>query len=395
MPAPANPTVDYNVSIDSNLGSQRIDVEYSDVLIHQRESAFPYIAFQTKMTMKKSATSTIYWFDTRPAPETSTVTTGIAAQANNSADAITVPNPEYFSVNDVVEFPASTADATYTNVALVTAVGATTIDIRPHDPAKFMSLIANGATVNKLFTSYIQGSGTTTPSLTRPIRGTNVSTILRDSYQVAKTYENERLFAAPERARARAEKEIKHLVDLTKLIELSTYGVSETTYQTALRTASKGARGFIVSNVGTYSAALDAEELFDFMTTMHENAYGGDGNMNRRLVFASSGILSAISKLTLSGIRFQNVPTKWGASVTQIEWNGWTWDLVNDPQMTKFRQNAMLIIQPRYTAYRPFRPTQFRANIQNPEVDYVKDEFITEANYEHRLEEMSGYFSKA
>jgi hypothetical protein len=105
--------------------------------------------------------------------------------------------------------------------------------------------------------------------------------------------------------------------------------------------------------------------------------------------------MSDINKLTLQGIRFNNTPTSWGASVTTIEWNGWTWDLVNDPQMTKFRAGSMMVIQPRYVAYRPFRPTQFRANIQNPEVDYVKDEFITEANYEHRLEEMSGYMSLA
>src|SRR5882672_11584128 len=99
MATPAAPTIDYNVSIDTNIGSQRIDFEYSDMLIHQRESSYPFTAFMVKMAMEKSLTSTIYWFDTRPAPEQDTVSANFAqGAANGSARTITVANPKYFKV---------------------------------------------------------------------------------------------------------------------------------------------------------------------------------------------------------------------------------------------------------------------------------------------------------
>lgn len=388
--APTNPTIDYNVSIDSNIGSQRIDYEYSSLLVHQRESSYPFTAFMVKMAMEKSITSTIFWFDTRPAPETDTVGADYAQPGTNAAQAVTVTTPKAFKPSAVIEFPNSVPVAgVSTNQGIVTAVGATTIDVRPHDPALVLTGATAGDPINILFSSYEQGSGTTVPSLTRPIRGTNNTTILRDSYQVAKTHENQRFYAAPERARARAEKEIKHLVDLNKVLMFGKdiTGGGETTYQTNVRTQTKGFEPFLSTNVFHYGASLTSTQLFDYMTAIHENSYGAEGNMNRRLVFASSAFMSFVSSYTLTAIRYQTTPAKWGASVTTLEWNGWTWDLVLDPVMTKFRQGAAFIMQPRYIKYKPYRPTQFRGNIQNPEVDYVKDEFLTEPNFEFRLEE--------
>lgn len=391
MATPAAPTIDYNVSIDTNVGTQRIDWEYSDMLIHQRESAFPFTAFMIKLALEKALTSTIYWFDTRPAPESDTVGADFAQSSVGTARVVTVGTPKFFKVNDTIEFPSSAVVAgTSTNMGFVSAVGSTTIDVKPFDPSIALAAGVSGDPINILYTSYEQGSGTTTPSLTRPIRASNTSTILRDSYQVTKTYENERLFGVNERSRARAEKEIRHLVDLNKLLlfgkDLSSGG--ETTYTTNIRTTTKGFENFVVSNVFSYGVALTSDKLFDYMTQIHQNSYGADGSMDKRLVFCSSAFLSAINKMTLPSVRFNNYATTWGANVTQLQWAPWTWELVHDPSLTKFRQGQAFVIQPRYLKYRPYRPTTFRANIQNPEVDYIKDEFLTEAIYEHRLEEV-------
>lgn len=395
MPNPTPPTIDYNISIDANVGSQRIDYEYDQMLVHQRESSYPFTAFMVKMAQERSLTSTVYWFDTRPAPETDVEAADhVESATNGAAVSVTSTNPKYFKKNDIIEFPNVTPAAGYTNVGFITAVDTSTgvLTVRPHDPGLKLMAGTTADAINILFTSFEQGSTTTVPTLTRPIRGSNTSTILRDSYQVAKTYENERFFGAPERARARAEKEIRHLVDLNKLL---LFGKSitndfDTTYQTNARSTTKGFQNFITTNVMSYGGALTSSGLFDMMTQIHQNSYGADGAMDRRLVFCSSSFLSAINKLTLSGIRFQNRATSWGASVTQIEWAGWTWDLVHDPTLTKFRPGYAFVLQPRYLMYKPYRTTTFRANVQNPENDYVKDEFLTEANFKLRLEEVHG-----
>lgn len=394
MATPAAPTIDYNVSIDTNIGTQRIDYEYSDMLIHQRESAYPFTAFMLKLAMEKSLTSTIYWFDTRPAPESDTVGADFAVGGGvGQAVTVTPGTPKFFKVNDTIEFPSSAVTAgSTTNMGIVTAVGATTITVKPFDPTLTLAAGTNGDTINILYTSYEQGSGTTTPTLTRPIRGSNTSTIQRDSYQVTKTYENERLYGVNERSRARAEKEIRHLVDLNKMLlfgkDLS--GGGETSYASSgnIRTATKGFENFVVSNVFSYGIGLTSDKLFDYMTQIHQNSYGADGAMDKRLVFCSSAFLSAINKMTLPSVRFQNYATSWGANVTQLQWAPWTWELVHDPALTRFRQGQAFVLQPRYLRYRPYRTTTFRANIQNPEVDYIKDEFLTEGNFEMRLEEV-------
>lgn len=397
MGTPTPPTIDYNLSIDTNVGSQRIDFEYSDELIAQRESSYPFTAFLVKMAMERSITSTIYWFDLRPSPETDAVAGDVAVGGGAGvAVNVIVSNAKYFKLNDTIEFPGVTPAAGQTNMGLVTTVttSTNTLAVKPFDPTLIMAPIPDLSVVNILYTSFEQGSTTTVPSLTRPIRGSNTSTILRDSYQVAKTYENERFYGAPERARARAEKEIRHLVDLNKLLmfgkDLTNGG--ETTYAGSgnIRTVTKGFENFITSNVIGGMLPLTATKLFDAMTQIHQNAYGADGAMDRRLVFCSASFLSAINSLTLSGIRFQNMATSWGANVTQIMWAGWTWDLVHDPTLTRFRQGQAFIMQPRYIRYRPYRTTTFRANVQNPENDYVKDEFLTEPNFQLRLEELHG-----
>ena len=388
---PTNPTLDYNVSIDTNIGSQRQDYEYSDQLIHQRESAFPFVAFSNKMIKESSKTSTIYWFDTRPAPEVDSVSTTVAASgAVATSIAVVVATPKAFKVGHIIEFPNAAVGAGETNIGYVSAVvvGTSTLTVLPADPTLKICGSTAGDVINIMSSSYEQGSGTTVPFLTRPIRGSNTSQILRDSYQIAKTEENVRLYAAPERARARMEKEIRHLVDLNKTLLFGKDITPETTYQTNVRQMTKGFENFVSSNVIGYGASLTLKKLTDAMTQIHENAYGAEGNMNSRLVFCSSRFMGFINELLVPQLRFtNNIVTSWGANVTRLEWSGWVWNLVLDPTMTKFRQGQAFVMQPRYIKYKPLRDTLFRANIQNPEVDYVKDEFLTEPNLEVRLEE--------
>lgn len=395
MPLPNPPIIDHNVTVDSNRAGERIEIEYSQQLVHQRESAYPFAAFLIKMASQRSVTSKISWFDTRPAPEEDTLAAESLASATNGGPVTVRPaNVSYFTVKDVIEFPDTSPGAGETNVGIVTATGRDrdnnanpdVITVRPYSPSLKLAANAINSRVFILYPSFEQGGERTAPSLTRPFLVSNNSTVLRHSYQIAKTTENERYYAAPERVRARAEKEIRHLVDLNKLLMFGKMVVDETYFNTR-RTQTKGFENFVVTNVFSYGSQLTQGLLFDYMRQIHENSYGGDGAMHRRLVFCSSEFLSFVNNMTLGGIRFQSIPKTWGADITQLIWAGWVWDLVHDPTLTRFRQGSAFVMQPRYIRYRPFRPTVFRGNIQDPEVDYVKDEFLTEANYEHRLEE--------
>jgi hypothetical protein len=394
--APTAPTIDYNVAIDSAYATQRIDWEYSRQLVHQRESAFPFISFLSKMATENSATSKIFWFDTRPIPDTDTIAS-ITTPTTSAGTALTfvATNVKFYTPKMIIEFPnVGLASTSYTNKAYVYSVttGTSTIVCYPIDVTLILANPQAADKVNMLYTNYEQGSETTTPSASRPILAYNASTILRDSYKCAKTTENERMFGAPERGRLRQEKEIKHLTDLAKLSYFGQYVVDDAgSYLTTTqrRTSSKGVVDFISTNVHGYGDKLDALNLPDIMTAVHENVYGGEGANNRRLVFCSSQVMSFFNKLvTDKFMNIKEVANTWGANVTSVQWGSWIWDLVYDPTLTNMRPGWAVGIQPRYIKYRPYRATQFRANIQNPENDYIKDEFLTEPNFEVRLEEM-------
>jgi hypothetical protein len=117
--------------------------------------------------------------------------------------------------------------------------------------------------------------------------------------------------------------------------------------------------------------------------------------MNARIVFASASVLGDLNNLGLAGVTYQNVVPTWlGSSITRATWGAWSWDIVPDPLLTEFRNGAMFVVQPRYITYKPFRATIFQANMQgndNTEIDYVKDGFLTEANFRVELEEIHAY----
>jgi len=390
-------TVDYNIAIDSSIATQRIDWEYADMLVYQRESAAPFLAFLTKLAMQASVTSIINWFEDRPMPDVDTLGAASLVSASNGAKVTVTPtNITYFKTNDVIEFPDAVLAAGETNQALITAIGAdkdggvnaAVFTARPYSPILKLAANANGAKVYRLFTSYQQASTGADPQLERPTLYTNRSTILRDSYRIAKTTENERFFGAPERARARLKKEIKHMRDICKVLYFGNT-IDDTTYYTNRRTQTKGLENFITTNVFNYGLELSSSELFDYMKTIHENAYGAEGDMNKRLVFASSGFVKHLQTMVLPLTSFQNsIPTEWGANLSRLVWAGYTWDIVVDPMLTEFRQGTAFVTQPRYMRYRPFRPTQFRANLQVGRDDFVEDEFSSEINFELKLEEL-------
>lgn len=425
MAIPTPPTLDYNASVNSYIAGRsvtdQINYEYAQEVVMQRESAFPFLAFQLKQRQATALTSVIFWHEMRPRARQDNVTADVNAGAAGAAVTVPVANPTWFNVGDVCEVPNVALGALGTSQFIVTAISGSNLTVYPYDgsastanvPAMSGSSPAAGDNPNNvagtliqiLFNSYEQGGTSIKAVNVRPTRQTNQTTISRHAYQVAKTTDNERLFFnMNERALQRNDTQIQHLTEMNvaayfgKGVTGDSGAVTGNITGTgggSFRTAMKGFEALITTNAITLPVNWGKAEFFDAMGQFHRRAYGAPGDMNRRLVFCSDQFLSKISTMILgtgSPTNTSNsILTSWGANISTLTWCGWTWDFVLDPVLSIYRPGRAFVMQPRYVTFKQFRPTQFRANVQNPGDDFFKDEFLSEYTMETKLEELHGW----
>jgi hypothetical protein len=378
----------------SGTGGERINIDYRMELVQQRESAAPFLTFMLHLNSENTQTHQFNTFETRPNPKKSAVVTGnaVGAGAGTSRD-IVVANADYFKVGNLVRPSASLpADATQTNFFIITAItyGTDTITVAPNNKALILCATTTDDELVVWGNSYQQATLSGVPMSTKPILKTFYTQIFKDGYQVSKTQANNRLYGAPERDRQRAEKEIEHVTDINKNLYMGE-GLLDTS-GTYPRTTLTGLDSQIeTDNVLGYDEHLEADELFDFMTTLHAPRYAVDGNLSRRLVLASADIINDINKIAQEQKRLtMERITVYNVSVTTLTWANRTWDLVEDPQLSLFLPGTAYVVQPRYVKLREFRPTRLEANIQPNNADYFEDQFLTELGLEVLLPELHG-----
>jgi hypothetical protein len=363
-------------------------------LVQQRESSAPFLTFMLHLNSENTATYQFNAFETRPNPKESQVVTGsaVGAGAGTTRD-IVVAQADYFKVGNLVR-PSNSlpADGTQSNFFIVTAIvyGTDTITVRCNDPAKILCATTVDDKLIVWGNSYEQATVSGTPMSTKPLLKTFYTQIFKDGYAVSRTQANNRLYGAPERDRQRAEKEIEHLTDINKNLYMGE-GILDTT-GTYPRSTLTGLNSQIESdNVLGYDEHLEADELFDFMTTLHAPRYAVDGNLARRLVLCSADVMNDISKIAREDKRLtMEKITVYNVSITTVTWVNRTWDLVEDPQLSLFLPGTAFIVQPRYVKLREFRPTRLEANIQANNSDSYEDQFLTELGLEVLLPELHG-----
>jgi hypothetical protein len=380
------PTVYYNRPVDSTAGTT-INVDFSKDLTLQHESEVPLLTLLSKLKTQKTETNEFKFAIGRFAPRTSTTTAGTVAAAVGATATVSVTAGSYFTPGDTIEAPSDYDDATHTSQLYVVSVSSNDLTCRAYDPATYgVCTIDSGAVIRRIAPGMIEGSSGTNSSQTVPTVYTQYCQSYEHYFDVTFIQDANRNYTGPERTRLREETRKKHAVDIEYSLFLQKK-VKDTTTTGKPRYQQDGLIAQITSNVTNYGASLSDTELYDFMTDVHSPMYSGG---NKRMVLASSDLLSDVNKMATNAIRITTRDTTWGPNITEVQFAGKVWQFVESPTLSEARPGWGVVIHPSYMKLRTLIPMWYEMNVQNPKDKFYQDGFYTVQAIEVRLEEVFG-----
>ena len=377
-----------------------INIDFSAELTMDHESETPLLALVSKLKSAKVSTYNYKFAVDRFIPRTATNTTNVAATAAAAAQTITLSVTEagYFNIYDVIELVGTAEDATHTAQCFITAatVGGTTLTAAPFDPALGVVAITSSTTVRRLFSSMVEGSSGRTSHQTVPTVYSQYIQIFEDYFDVTNVQAENRQYTIPERARLREDTRKKHALDqeyaffFSKAISASSSYIDTTNVTGYNRYQMSGIKDQISTNTMSYGDKLDQDELFNFITQIHNPAYTGG---NKRLVFSSGTFLGAMNKLAAPSLRISTRESTWGVDISDVQFAGKVWSFVEAPILSEARDGHAAVLHPMFLRKRVFLPTTYKMNVQNPIDNFFRDGFVTSCAIEQRLEEVAGWIS--
>jgi len=146
---------------------------------------------------------------------------------------------------------------------------------------------------------------------------------------------------------------------------------------------------FITTNRFACNGTLSESDLHDFTTTCFR--YSVNPGRNRKLLVCSREISSAISSFGLQKLKINDkASTVYGMDVTSYVTPHGTLDIVHHRLLENGYKGMGFLIDPDGIFYRPLHNTQLRTNIQAPDLDGFKDEYLTEASHQFVMEQAHG-----
>lgn len=262
--------------------------------------------------------------------------------------------------------------------------------------------IASGAFLTKIGNAFAEGTLAPKATTRNPTKFTNYCQIFKHTYEITGTAEVTKSRTGPVLEMDKKRK----LFDLNRDMEMaSIYGkASESVGSNGkpMRTTG-GLLSYIKTNRATFAAtdgggkiAWNEDNLINFFAQVFN--YNGQGAGNQRLAFVGNTALTEINKLARNSNSTRINFDKQITAVYGMNFTRWvlpqgeiffkTHPLFNiHPELTK----AMMVINPRGIKERPLRAMNFKDNIQAPDSDSKKGQWLAEVGYEFNHEETMAF----
>lgn len=363
------------------------------ILWREPNGTAPLTALMAKMKSEKTDDPEYAWWEEQnQAVRVQTDATGAAAASTTigltgggldlvKGDLLLVEKADATTYdNEIVEVSSVSSD---TSIVVVRGVCGT-------------SAAATGASawLTKIGNRYEEGSISPNVATRNPTKLYNYCQIFKTAYSVSKS-------ALKTRARTgdplKNDKKRK-MFDHASAMELAwLFGRrNETTggQGKPLRTTG-GLRSFITTNSTVFSTTPTVNTFLDAIYPVFN--YSANGAGDERIVLAGNGALNSLNKLIAgnSGVRinYEGVVKQYGMSLQSFVTPQGIFYIKSHPLMNTHPRytNSMFIINPAGLKYRHLRDTVAEDNIQAPDADIVKGQWITEAGLEVQHEGTFAY----
>lgn len=354
-----------------NVNQDRRLYDFSKKIWLLEPDAAPLTAILANTRTEKTTDPEFKWFEDELDPRQDAINAAAGHLATDTT--LTVDNGAYFRAGDIVKVPRTG------ETMKVTAQTATTITV-----VRSIGAVAAAALVDN-DPLFIIGNANQEFAASRALRSTlevtkfNYTQIFRTPVGASGTQNATDLRGGNDLAYQRRKKGIEHTVDIERAMLFGEKGIDTSGTQAERYTG--GLLEFISTNITDAGGALSEAEWETFLRTGFR--YGNKS----KLVVASPLVMSVISTFAQGKLQVVPEDKTYGIAVTRYVSPHGEVNLV----MSNLLEGAVyggyaFLIDPENVAYRPLRETTLKTNIQAPDEDGQKDEYLTECGLQVRLE---------
>jgi hypothetical protein len=287
------------------------------------------------------------------------------------------------------------SDVTYDNeIVVVSSVASDTSFVIKRAQANTTAAgIASGSNLTRIGSVFAEGTVSPDVSQTNPVKVNNYCQIFKTAYELTKTAENTKIRTGDPLKNDKKRTMFKHSVNLEHQFIWGKKHETTGANGKPMRFTG-GLRQFITSNVKVFSTTPTVDTFLDAVYKVFDYE-GENGGSDERIVLAGNGFLNALNKMVKDStqIRYDGKITVYGMKLLTYIIPQGTLAVKTHPLMNvhpKF-QNSAFILHASGLRYRYMRDTTPQDNIQAPDADTRKGQWLTECGLELHHEKMFGY----
>ena len=364
-----------------SINQDRRMVDMSKKIALLQPSKTPFITLMSKLGKESAHNAIFHWLE-----DDLLVRWGKVAAAVGDGVITTIPvaadTGGNFNVNDVVKVPRTG------EVFLITSITADALTVvRGFGVTTAAALVENDPIVI-LGQAFNEGTGSPAPRTVNTTTQSNFTQIFKTSVELTNTMEATKLYGGNDRAYQRKKKGIEHAIDISRS---AWFGEKKevTTGETVRRTTN-GVMAMLGSDAKTYDASGSLTEA-NFEKLFLENLF--EYGSSTKVLFAAPRVISVINSWGKQKMEVDNMSKEYGLSIMRYESAHGTLKIVREPLFEGAVYGKMAVaLDLEQIKYRPLngRDTQLDTNIQLPDEDKVKDQYITEAGFMLKLPKTHG-----
>ena len=301
----------------------------------------------------------IEWLENEAMPRITTLTASAASNATTFAVAADI-----FRVGDVVRFTAGGFGV------LVTATAANSISGTKVGGTAQVSA-ANAAEAYLVSNSNAEGASLREIKYPQLVTASNYCQIIRTPVGLTETEQATKHYSGDERRRLQKEAGIEHARAQEQTFFMGARDITGT------QRLCGGIKEFISTNITNDTGGLTEADLQTFLQSGFR--YGGE----EKVLFCSSKTIAAIEGFARSNLKVNdNAAEKYGVMMKQYVSGQGVINLVHkrDWQDSAVYGGYAFLVDMSAVKMRPLRDTRLKENVQAPDYDGLKDEYITEVS---------------